>query len=59
MDVRDRSSRQQMDELGHEMMRRIAELIPPERRGFYSDDPAIREAARGTEVYPWEGIQEA
>ena len=59
MDVRDRSSRQQMDELGHEMMRRIADLIPPERRGFYSDDPAIREAARGTEVYPWEGIQEA
>jgi len=59
MDVRDRSSRQQMDELGHEMMRRIAELIPPERRGFYSDDPAIREAAKGTEVYPWEGIQEA
>ena len=59
MDVRDRSSRQQMDVLGHQMMRRIAELIPPERRGFYSDDPAIREAARGTEVYPWEGIQEA
>ena len=59
MDVRDRSSRQQMDELGHEMMRRIADLIPPERRGFYSDDPAIREAAKGTEVYPWEGIQEA
>ncbi len=58
MDVRDRSSRVQMDELGHEMMRRIAELIPPERRGWYSRDPKVREAAIGTEVYPWEGIQE-
>jgi hypothetical protein len=37
------------------MMHQIAQLIPPERRGFYSDDPAVREAARGTEIYPWEG----
>jgi len=34
-------------------MRHIAELIPPEKRGHYSDDPAIREAAMGTEIYPW------
>jgi hypothetical protein len=34
-------------------MRHIADLIPPERRGYYSDDPAIRAAARGTEIYPW------
>jgi hypothetical protein len=34
-------------------MRQIAQLIPPERRGHYSDDPAIREAAKGTEIYPW------
>ena len=27
--------------------------IPPERRGYYSDDPAIRQAAKGTEIYPW------
>jgi len=46
--------RRQMDDLGHEMMRKIAELIPPDRRGFYSEDPAVREAARGTEIYPWE-----
>jgi hypothetical protein len=39
--------------MGHIIMRRISELIPPERRGFYSDDPAIREAARGTEIYPF------
>lgn len=58
LDMRDRSARQAMDEMGHEIMRHIAALIPPERRGFYSEDPAIREAARGTEVYPWEGIVE-
>jgi 1-acyl-sn-glycerol-3-phosphate acyltransferase len=48
-----RERREQIDELGHEMMRRIAKLIPPEKRGHYSDDPAIREAAKGTEIYPW------
>jgi 1-acyl-sn-glycerol-3-phosphate acyltransferase len=47
------SDRQRLEELGHVMMRRVAELIPPERRGFYSDDPAIRAAAKGTEMYPW------
>ncbi len=50
---RGREKREQLDEIGHEIMRRIAELLPPERRGHYSDDPAIREAARGTEIYPW------
>jgi 1-acyl-sn-glycerol-3-phosphate acyltransferase len=50
---RGRPRRQQLEEIGHEIMRRVAELIPPERRGHYSDDPAIRAAAQGTEVYPW------
>ena len=48
-----RERRLQLDEIGHEIMRHIAELIPPEKRGHYSDDPAIREAAMGTEIYPW------
>ncbi len=48
-----RERRAQLDEIGHEIMRHIAELIPPEKRGHYSDDPAIREAAQGTEIYPW------
>jgi 1-acyl-sn-glycerol-3-phosphate acyltransferase len=48
-----RERRKQIDEIGHEIMRQIAELVPPERRGHYSDDPAIREAAKGTEIYPW------
>jgi 1-acyl-sn-glycerol-3-phosphate acyltransferase len=48
-----RERRRQIDEVGHEMMRHIAQLIPSEKRGHYSDDPAIRAAAQGTEVYPW------
>ncbi len=48
-----RERRAQLDEIGHEIMRHIAALIPQEKRGFYSDDPAIRAAAKGTEIYPW------
>jgi 1-acyl-sn-glycerol-3-phosphate acyltransferase len=52
-DGRGQQLRDQLDEIGHEIMRRIAELIPPEQRGHYSEDPAVRDAARGTEIYPW------
>jgi 1-acyl-sn-glycerol-3-phosphate acyltransferase len=55
---RGRERRQQLDEIGHQIMHRIAELIPPGRRGHYSDDPAIRAAAQGTEVYPWDAAPE-
>jgi 1-acyl-sn-glycerol-3-phosphate acyltransferase len=51
---RGRKLRRQLDELGHVIMGHIAELIPPERRGFYSDDPEIRAAAKGTDIYPWD-----
>lgn len=54
-----RPSREELDELGHVIMRNISNLIPPERRGYYSDDPLIREAARGTEIYPWATQAEA
>lgn len=50
--------RQRLDDLGHEFMRRIAELIPDERRGHFSDSAAIREAAAAVSVYPWENVQE-
>jgi hypothetical protein len=50
---RGQARRQQLEAIGHEIMQRIAELIPPEVHGHYSDDPAIRAAAQGTEVYPW------
>jgi 1-acyl-sn-glycerol-3-phosphate acyltransferase len=55
---RGRERRRQLDEIGHQIMHRIAELIPPGRRGHYSDDPAIRAAAQGTEVYPWDAVPE-
>jgi 1-acyl-sn-glycerol-3-phosphate acyltransferase len=48
-----RPSREEMEEVGNTIMRNISVLIPPENRGFYSDDPVIRAAARGTEIYPW------
>jgi 1-acyl-sn-glycerol-3-phosphate acyltransferase len=50
--------REQLDQVGHEIMQHIAELLPENQRGFYSSDPAIREAAKGTEIYPWEGVIE-
>jgi 1-acyl-sn-glycerol-3-phosphate acyltransferase len=48
-----REHRKNLEEIGHEIMGRIAELLPMELRGHYSDDPVIREAALGTEIYPW------
>ena len=51
---RGRQRRRQLDSIGQTIMRRIAELIPPERRGHYSHDPVVRAAAQGTEVYPWD-----
>jgi 1-acyl-sn-glycerol-3-phosphate acyltransferase len=53
-----RPSRDELDEMGHQVMREIAKLLPDERRGYYATDPAIREAARGTEIYPWANIAE-
>jgi 1-acyl-sn-glycerol-3-phosphate acyltransferase len=50
---RGRLRRGQLEEIGHEIMQRIAELLPPERRGYYSADATVRAAAGGTEVYPW------
>jgi 1-acyl-sn-glycerol-3-phosphate acyltransferase len=51
---RGRERRRQLDELGHEVMRKIATLLPEEKRGSYSDDPEIRAAAEAFEDYPWE-----
>ncbi|MBN1250151.1 MAG: 1-acyl-sn-glycerol-3-phosphate acyltransferase [Anaerolineae bacterium] len=51
---RGRQRREQIDAIAEEMMRHIADLLPPDHRGHYSDDPAIRAAAKGTEMYPWD-----
>lgn len=50
---RGRERREQLDEIGHVIMRKIAELLPDELRGSYSDDPARRAAAKEFEAYPW------
>jgi 1-acyl-sn-glycerol-3-phosphate acyltransferase len=56
---RGRERRQRLEAIGDEIMRHIAELIPPERRGYYSKDPALRQAATGIEDYPWDETPEA
>jgi 1-acyl-sn-glycerol-3-phosphate acyltransferase len=50
---RGRAARPELEELGHIMMKRIAALIPPKRRGVYSDDPGLREAAAEAAIYPY------
>lgn len=50
--------RKQLDEIGHEIMKHIAELIPTEKGGLYSSDAKVRKASKGTEYYPWEGLRE-
>jgi 1-acyl-sn-glycerol-3-phosphate acyltransferase len=49
-----RERRKQLDRIGLELMKSIAGLLPDSKRGFLAEDPAIREAAKGTEIYPWE-----
>jgi len=51
---RGRERRKQLDEIGLELMKSIAALIPDQFRGFLAEDPATREAAKGTEIYPWD-----
>jgi 1-acyl-sn-glycerol-3-phosphate acyltransferase len=55
---RGRARREKLERIGHEIMSRIAELLPAEKRGRYSPDPAVREAARAAEVYPWDDAPE-
>lgn len=51
---RGRERREYLEHIGHEIMRHIADLLPPERRGHYSDDPVIRAAAQDAEFYPFD-----
>ena len=51
---RGRERRRQLDEFGHDIMRKIAELLPDEKRGRYANDPETRAAAKEFEAYPWE-----
>jgi 1-acyl-sn-glycerol-3-phosphate acyltransferase len=45
--------RQELEVIGDRIMEHIAALIPPERRGVYSSDPKVREAAQEAAVYPY------
>lgn len=55
---RGETDRNQLEEIGHEMMRQIALLIPPEKRGLYSEDEAVRSRAAAQTAYPWDGRPE-
>lgn len=49
-----RPERGQLDEVSDEIMRRVAALLPPERHGVYSADPALRQAAQEVAAWPFE-----
>ena len=55
---RGRARRRQLDEIGEQIMRHIAKLIPAEQRGVYAEDPALREAAQAVAEYPWADVTE-
>jgi 1-acyl-sn-glycerol-3-phosphate acyltransferase len=52
------NQRKQLNEIGQEIMKKIAALLPVEEGGLFSADPNVREAAKGTDYYPWEGLRE-
>ncbi|MCA9932868.1 MAG: 1-acyl-sn-glycerol-3-phosphate acyltransferase [Ardenticatenaceae bacterium] len=56
VDGRGRDRRDALEEIGHEIMRQIKALIPPEKHGIYSDDPVLREAAQEAAVYPYDDL---
>ncbi|MFN2168738.1 MAG: lysophospholipid acyltransferase family protein [Anaerolineae bacterium] len=49
-----RPGRDELDEIGDEIMRHIAALLPPERHGVYSTDPDMRRAAEEVAAWPFE-----
>ncbi len=55
---RGKERRRQLDEIGHDIMRHIAALIPPHKRGVYADDPALRAEAEKVAAFPWEDVSE-
>lgn len=56
LEGRGQARRQRLEEMGHEIMLKISELIPPELRGVYSDDPEIRAAAQEAAIYPHDDL---
>jgi 1-acyl-sn-glycerol-3-phosphate acyltransferase len=52
--TRGHAGRSELDIVGDTILRAIAELIPFEVRGVYSDDPKLRQEADAVAQYPWE-----
>lgn len=50
--------RRQLEEIGTEIMMHIAELLPPERQGVFSNDPRLRAAAQEAAVYPYDHLND-
>lgn len=50
---RGRQRREQLEQIGETMMRHIAALLPPEKRGVFSDDPVVRAEAEKVADYPF------
>lgn len=55
---RGRERREQLDAIGLELMKAIAQQLPDHFRGFLAEDPETRAAAQGTEIYPWNNLVE-
>lgn len=53
---RGRGRRDQLDAIGAEVMRAIAELLPPERHGVFSNDPLLRAEAEKVADFPYEDL---
>jgi 1-acyl-sn-glycerol-3-phosphate acyltransferase len=53
---RGRARREKLNEIGDTIMQHIAELLPPERRGMYSDDPKLRAEAEKVADYPFHDL---
>lgn len=51
-----RGRREQLDAIGDTMMRAIATLLPPEKRGVYSEDASLRAAAQLAAIYPYHDL---
>ena len=49
--ARGRQRREQLEEIGDQIMQQIADLLPPEKHGYLSDDPELRAQVMD---YPWD-----
>lgn len=56
--ARGRERRQQLDAITSEVMQAIADLLPPERRGYLSGDPALRAEALAAGEWIWDATPE-